>query len=211
MSNSSRSRETSFPAARLLGCAAIAAVAFTAGWNALAQSRNGPVGPGERPDYGSEASKLLAVPATGILPGAVPPPVIIKNPFEGDPGAIERGMKHFVNFNCVGCHAPNGAGGMGPSLSNNKWIHGDKPANIYLSIYQGRANGMPAWGSTLPSNVIWELVSYIESISQDPDHHFGKTISRNPQSPDIEQVPAQELQTATPWKHTQPFSNGRRP
>lgn len=198
-------------AARLLACTVLSAGAFALGWSALAQGRTGPVGPGERPDYGSEARQLLAVPVTGVLPGAVPPPVDIKNPFDGDPGAIERGMKHFVNFNCVGCHAPNGAGGMGPALSNAKWIYGSSPANIYLSIYQGRANGMPAWGTTLPSNVIWELVSYIQSISQDPDKHFGKTISRTPQSPDIEQVPAQELETATPWKHTEPFSNGRRP
>jgi len=198
-------------AARLIECIAASAAAFAFGWQALAQGRTGPVGAGERSDYASEARKLLAVPATGVLPGAVPPPVDIKNPFAGDPGALERGMKHFINFNCVGCHAPNGAGGMGPALSNNTWVHGSSAANIYLSIYQGRANGMPAWGTTLPSNVIWELVSYVQSISQDPDTHFGKTISRTPPSPDIEQVPAQELETATPWKHTQPFSNGRRP
>jgi cytochrome c oxidase cbb3-type subunit 3 len=205
------SRVSSSLPVRLLGCALATTACFIAAWSALAQGRTGPVGPGERPDYGSEARNLLAIPATGVIPGAVPPAVDVKNPFEGDPGAIERGMKHFVNFNCVGCHAPNGAGGMGPALSNSKWVHGSKPGNIYLSIYQGRAKGMPAWGTTLPSNVIWELVSYVQSISQDPDPHFGKTISLNPQSPAIEQVPAQELETATPWKHTQPINNGHRP
>jgi len=120
-------------------------------------------------------------------------------------------MKDFIAFNCVGCHMSNGGGGMGPALSNNKWIYGSKPANIYLSIAQGRAAGMPAWGTVLPSNVIWELVSYIQSISQDPDKTFGKTISLKPQSPDIEQVPAQVLQSATPWKHTEPIKSGQKP
>ncbi|MBV8193443.1 MAG: c-type cytochrome [Alphaproteobacteria bacterium] len=190
----------------------VAIATMLGAWDALAQGRTGLAGQGERPSYASRAEELLAVPVTGILPGAVPPPENLKNPFDHDPAAIERGMQHFIAFNCVGCHAPNGAGGMGPALSNSKWLHGAEPANIFLSIYQGRSNGMPAWGSTLPPNVIWELVSYIQSISEDPDRvHFGQTISRQPQSPAIEQVPAQELQTATPWKHTEPISNGHKP
>ena len=120
-------------------------------------------------------------------------------------------MQHFLAFNCVGCHAPNGAGGMGPALSNSRWLHGSKPADIYLSIYQGRSGGMPAWGTVLPPKVIWELVSYIQSISKDPDQHFGDTISLAPRSPAIEQVPAQEIQTATPWKYTQPINSGHKP
>jgi cytochrome c oxidase cbb3-type subunit 3 len=195
-----------------VACSLLAVVAALGTWSALAQGRTGLAGQNERPAYASRADALLAVPVTGVLPGAVPPPESPANPFDHDPGAIERGMQHFIAFNCVGCHAPNGAGGMGPALSNAKWLHGSQPANIYLSIYQGRSNGMPAWGGTLPSNVIWELVSYVQSISQDPDSNkFGQTISRQPQSPAIEQVPAQELQTATPWKHTEPINSGHKP
>jgi cytochrome c oxidase cbb3-type subunit 3 len=193
-------------ALRLLLLAAGTAIATL---SAFAQSR--PTSPEPSASLGSRKDQLLAVPVTGVIPGAVPPAADVRNPFADDAGAVERGMKHFLAFNCVGCHAPNGAGGMGPSLSNNRWIHGKEPANIYLSIHQGRSNGMPAWGNALSPNVIWELVSYIQSISQDPDTHFGKTISRQPQSPAIEQVPAQELQTAAPWKYTQPISNGRKP
>lgn len=56
----------------------------------------------------------------------------------------------------VGCHAANGGGGMGPALSEGRFIYGSNPANLFLSIYQGRPNGMPAWGEILPESTIWE-------------------------------------------------------
>ena len=36
---------------------------------------------------------------------------------------------------------------MGPSLRDADWIYGSSPANIYSSISEGRAKGMPAWGA----------------------------------------------------------------
>src|SRR5437868_14934911 len=111
------------------------------------------------------AAALLRVPVTGVIPGATNTAPNIQNPLAHDPNATQRGMKDFDAFNCSGCHAANGAGGMGPSLSNDSWVYRSSPANIYLTIAQGRAKGMPAWGAVLPDRVIWELVSYIQSIS----------------------------------------------
>jgi cytochrome c oxidase cbb3-type subunit 3 len=153
----------------------------------------------------------LQVPVGPTFPGGVPFPPPIKNPEAGDSAAIERGMQAFVSMNCVGCHAPNGGGGMGPALSERQFIYGREPANIYLSIQQGRPNGMPAWGQMLPANAIWDLVVYIRSISNAPETGWGRTISRSPPSPEIQQVPAELVTTATPWTHTQPFGEGRKP
>ncbi len=91
-------------------------------------------------------SALIDVPVTKILPGNVDLTPKIKNPVADDAGAAQRGMKYFANFNCIGCHADNGGGGMGPALSNRAFIYGGEPQNIYLTIAQGRPNGMPAWG-----------------------------------------------------------------
>jgi cytochrome c oxidase cbb3-type subunit 3 len=157
------------------------------------------------------AAALLRVPVTGVVPGDVNTAPNIKNPLANDPNAAQRGMKDFDAFNCSGCHAANGAGGMGPSLSNDAWVYRSSPANIYLTIVQGRAKGMPAWGAMLPDRVIWELVSYIQSISEKPTGKFGKTTSHEPLSPDTEQVPPEKMQTATPWNFTEPFSKGQRP
>jgi cytochrome c oxidase cbb3-type subunit 3 len=101
-----------------------------------------------------------------------------------------------------------GGGGMGPSLSDDIWIYRDSAANIYLSIAQGRAAGMPSFGAMLPDRTIWELVAYIQSIAAKPGATFGSTTSQSPQSPDREQVPAEKLDTTTPWKFTEPMPPG---
>jgi len=154
---------------------------------------------------------LLQAPVSTLFPGGVTYPPPIANPDGSEPAAILRGMQAFVSMNCVGCHAPNGGGGMGPALSERQFIYGREPANIYLSIEQGRPNGMPAWGELLPANTIWDLVAYITSISSAPETGWGETISRSAPSPAIQQVPAELITTATPWTYTEPFGDGRKP
>ena len=98
---------------------------------------------------------------------------------------------------------------MGPALSMGLFTYGSSPANLFLSIYQGRPNGMPAWGAMLPEQTIWELVSYIQGIADHPAR--GTTLSRTPPSPKIEQIPAEFLQTPDPWRFTESFSDGQKP
>jgi cytochrome c oxidase cbb3-type subunit III len=95
----------------------------------------------------------------------------LQNPFEGSQIAREQGRQLFVQMNCYGCHGGHGGGGMGPSLRDPQWIYGATPIEIYSSIAQGRAHGMPAWGLRLPSDVIWKLVAYIRSLGtqEEPD------------------------------------------
>lgn len=107
-------------------------------------------------------AQLLDVPVSSLPIHPQAPQ--IENPYAGDKTAVQRGEELFSAMNCIGCHAPEGGGGMGPPLSDSQWIYGGQPAQIYLSIMQGRPNGMPAWGGTLPSQSIWELVTYIETL-----------------------------------------------
>ena len=161
----------------------------------------------ERPS--GMAAQWIKVPETNITPGGVNVRPHIDNPVAKDPSSVERGMRYFIQFNCVGCHAPNGGGGMGPALSTQSFKYGREPANIFLTISHGRPLGMPSWGAFLPDEVIWDLVSYVQSISEGPMPEWGHTISA--QSPSIEQIPAEFQQTATPWKFTEPFSAGQKP
>ena len=108
--------------------------------------------------------QLLTVPIGGYVVGGHAGP-ILKNPYEGDKQAIAQGRSLFDAMNCSGCHAPLGGGGMGPPLSDDDWIYGGEPGNIYLSVLQGRPNGMPAF-QNLGSEVIWKLVSYIRTLNQ---------------------------------------------
>lgn len=160
------------------------------------------------------AGALLRVPVTGIYPGGSPEGLNpnMQNPLANDPDAAVRGMRDFDAFNCSGCHAANAGGGMGPSLSNDKWIYRSSPANIYLDIVQGRSAGMPAFGAMLPDRTVWELVAYIQSISKKPGRDFGTTVSADPESQPIEQVPAGQVQSVTPWRYTEPMPpDGEKP
>jgi cytochrome c oxidase cbb3-type subunit 3 len=157
----------------------------------------------------ANADTMLKVPVSGLYPGGVSIGPDMPNPAANDPDAANRGMRDFTDLNCVGCHAPNGGGGMGPSLSNRVFIYGSKPAQIYLSIVQGRPHGMPSWGGRLPDSVVWDLVAYVQQISQAPESEWGTTVS--PTSPKIEQVPAEYQVSTHPWDSTQPFGYGQNP
>jgi cytochrome c oxidase cbb3-type subunit 3 len=177
----------------------------------VALGLSGIIMPGSKPGVASPYSgivppeRLLRVPVSGIYPGGnargLEPNM--ENPLKNDPDAVARGMKDFDSFNCAGCHMGNGGGGMGPALSNRSWVYRDSPANIYLSIAQGRSAGMPAFGAMLPDRTIWELVAYIQSLSDSPDQGFGTTTSANPSPPPREQVPVGQIQSPTPWKFTE--------
>jgi len=136
-------------------------------------------------------SRTILVPATTLFPGAARVDPAIENPYADDAAAIAAGERHFAAFNCAGCHAPLGGGGMGPPLSDAEWIYGGEPAQIYLSIVHGRAQGMPAFGSMLPGRTVWELVAYIETLDEieEPAARLGFDPNRGrfePASPENE-------------------------
>jgi cytochrome c oxidase cbb3-type subunit 3 len=156
------------------------------------------------------SGNLLTVPFVNNIPGGVQVPEV-KSPVGQDPNAAQRGMQFFTGFNCVGCHAANGGGGMGPALSNSFFKFGGRADQIYTVISHGGPQGMPAWGTVLPDSVIWDIVAYIQSISQAPSPQWGTTVNLPERSPSIEQVPAEFMNTAKPWDHTQAFSSGQKP
>jgi len=111
------------------------------------------------------AAMIDAVPL-GDVAGATPNTLAasLPNPYAGNAQAIEQGRQLFVKMNCAGCHGYAAKGGMGPNLTDKYWRYGGAPAAIYKSIAEGRPQGMPAWGLALPSQDIWRLVGYIQSL-----------------------------------------------
>lgn len=118
-----------------------------------------------------EAASAGAPPSITIPVGPIPgPPMSINtptNPYSGDPVALVEGRRLFLWYNCYGCHGGHGGGGMGPSLRDPAWMYGGSDANIFLSIAEGRSAGMPAWGTKIPEDQIWKLVTYIKSMRTD--------------------------------------------
>lgn len=79
--------------------------------------------------------------------------------------SVSEGQRLFGWYNCAGCHALGGGGGMGPPLRDATWLYGGTPEDIHRSIVEGRPNGMPAFGTRVPDYQIWQLVAYVLSFS----------------------------------------------
>ena len=121
------------------------------------------------------ASTAIAGPnvqtAVGPIPGPEPTRSAIANPYQGDRGATAEGRTLFVRFNCSGCHGGRAGGGMGPSLRDVDWIYGRTDAQIFSSVAEGRAHGMPAWGTKLTEDQVWKLVAYVKSLRTPDEPH----------------------------------------
>lgn len=106
----------------------------------------------------------------------------LTNPFEGDRGKIKEGGALFVSYNCMDCHGADGSGAMGPSLADGRWHFGGTAGEVYQSIFEGRPEGMPAWGGRIPDDQIWRLVAYVQSLGVGKDvsteNFTGKTIQK---------------------------------
>jgi cytochrome c oxidase cbb3-type subunit III len=92
-------------------------------------------------------------------------PLTLTNPVEGDRTAITTGAQIYVSYNCIDCHGADGSGAMGPSLQDGRWRFGGSPSEVFESIYQGRPEGMPAWGGRISEEQLWMLVAYVRSLS----------------------------------------------
>src|ERR1700747_3671975 len=85
------------------------------------------------------------------------------NPLAAAQDAAEAGKALFGQMNCAGCHAYDLTGGMGPDLTDNSWLYGGEPGEIFRSIADGTPPGMPAWKDKLTPDKIWQIVTYIQS------------------------------------------------
>ena len=120
-------------------------------------NRRTPGGPLQNP---SPPARIAVGPVPGPWHDVPNPP----NPYADDRAAMGEGRILFVRFNCSGCHGGRAGGGMGPSLRDVDWIYGSNDVQIFSSIAEGRAHGMPAWGLHLNDEQVWKLVAYIKSL-----------------------------------------------
>jgi cytochrome c oxidase cbb3-type subunit III len=104
-----------------------------------------------------------------LIAGGTNPGMAMRNPFERDKQVLVDGRRYYGWFNCAGCHGGAGGGGIGPPLADGDWIYGGEPANIFLTIVQGRPNGMPSYGVQLSDDEVWKLVAYVSSLSAEAE------------------------------------------
>ena len=145
--------------------------------SALAQGAQAPAQP-------AESTARFVSHVDHVQPGGVVRPrgMALRNPYEGSANALATGAKLYVSYNCIDCHGADGSGAMGPSLADGRWHFGGSAPEVYESIFQGRPDGMPAWGSLLSSDQIWMLVTYVRSLEQGKnvttENFSGATVER---------------------------------
>jgi len=116
------------------------------------------------PSGGTTAESLQALTSVGPVPGPRTAARTQENPYADDRTAMGEGRQLFVRFNCSGCHGGRAGGGMGPSLRDVDWLYGNSDAQLFSSIAEGRAHGMPSWEPRMTADQIWKLVTYIKSL-----------------------------------------------
>jgi cytochrome c oxidase cbb3-type subunit 3 len=99
-----------------------------------------------------------------LVPGGVVPTDSGPGPYDENAYAVSQGKTLYNQYNCSGCHF-QGGGGIGPALMDADWIYGSRPENIYETIAEGRPNGMPSYGGRIVPDQIWQIVSYVRSMS----------------------------------------------
>jgi alcohol dehydrogenase (cytochrome c) len=88
------------------------------------------------------------------------------NPFAGDANAAAAGKRLF-DASCVACHGAGGAGTeRAPGLDTGRFKHGGEDFDVFQSIQKGVAGTQMPPFSSLRAEEIWQLVSYVRSLSR---------------------------------------------
>ena len=94
--------------------------------------------------------------------GALPPEALIA--LSKTPATVDQGKQVFTTT-CAACHRADGGGNIGPNLTDDAWIHGSKPENIFGSVHDGvPAKGMPTWAPQLGEAKVAAVVAYVLTI-----------------------------------------------
>jgi len=90
-----------------------------------------------------------------------------KNPYNGEPHAIEAGFKLARAVACTHCHAGDLSGLIGPSLTTGSWRYQKNGTDkgMFQTLYFGTSAGMAAWGKlgSLTPDEILKIIAFVRS------------------------------------------------
>ena len=80
------------------------------------------------------------------------------------PAEVEGGKELYATH-CAVCHGQSGEGLIGPNLTDDAWLHGGAPLDIYKSIRDGIPSaGMPNWGPPLGEANTRKVATFVLSL-----------------------------------------------
>ncbi len=82
-----------------------------------------------------------------------------------DAASLEEGKKVFGVY-CVACHMADGGGGIGPNLTDDKWMLGGGIEKIFHTVSEGGrpGKGMVAWKTSINIEDRQKVSSYVISL-----------------------------------------------
>jgi cytochrome c oxidase cbb3-type subunit III len=122
----------------------------------------------EKRQYRTDPPVAAALDEVAPMPNGIagaPPDAYVAagEPYTSNAYDLSQGKQLYSEFNCSGCHA-EGGGASGPAFLDGWWRYGPQVVSIYVSIRDGRPRGMPAFGSRLTTEQIWQLAGYVQTI-----------------------------------------------
>jgi cytochrome c oxidase cbb3-type subunit 3 len=96
---------------------------------------------------------------------------------------------------CAACHGNNGQGMVGPNLTDDYWLHGNKINDVFKTIKYGvQSKGMPTWESQLTPKQISDVANYVKSLHgtnpASPKEPQGTKVADNGDSTPIKEAKA---------------------
>ncbi|HKZ05561.1 MAG TPA: cbb3-type cytochrome c oxidase N-terminal domain-containing protein [Methylomirabilota bacterium] len=80
-------------------------------------------------------------------------------------GAAMTKARETYEAKCAMCHGPQGQGLIGPNLTDEYWLHGNRPTDLVRTITDGVVDkGMIPWKGQLPPPEIAALAAYIGTL-----------------------------------------------
>ena len=100
--------------------------------------------------------------------GGAPPYIVaaLDHPYDKNAYQLAQGKRLWAWYGCPACHG-DGSGKWGPSLVDGWWRYGPDEASIFVTIRDGRPDGMPAFGDKMTTEQIWQLTGYIRAMGSD--------------------------------------------
>lgn len=81
-----------------------------------------------------------------------------------NPAFVAEGKAIFTDPNkCAQCHQATGAGNIGPNLTDEYWVYGGKPMDLYATLMEGRPGGMQSYKAE-GLGFVQRAVAYVLSI-----------------------------------------------
>ncbi len=155
-----------------------------------------------RQDPPISAALQAVAPMPDGISGAPPDTYrLLGKPYVSNAYSLSQGKQLYAWFNCNGCHA-EGGGDSGPAFLDGWWRYGPDIVSIFVSIRDGRRNGMPAFRDRLTTDQIWQLAGYVQTIGAYSAKTAAPSRNDSMQSrPAENRAPAKSSFASTQWPY----------